>query len=90
MKHFFTGEIISGELSPDKSEFTVTEIKNIHTQSIWNENQLREMYDFLTKVKNSGEDSLIISTGTFPVLINRIEIEKLHQELQAILSNGTV
>jgi archaellum component FlaG (FlaF/FlaG flagellin family) len=79
--------IISGELDAEQREFTVMEIKNIPTESVWSENQVREMYDLVTKVKNSGEDSLIISTGMLPVLINRAEIEKLQQELQSILSS---
>lgn len=81
--------IISGELDSVQKEFTVMEIKSIPTESVWSEHQIREMYDIVTKVINSGEDSMIISTGMLPVLINRTEIEKLQNELQTILSSIT-
>ncbi len=87
MTTYFSGGMISGELNPANGEFTVTEIKNLHTQSVWNENQLREMHELLTKVRNSGQESLVISTGMLPVLINRSEIEQLHHELESILGS---
>jgi hypothetical protein len=86
MKQHVFGQMISGELCSEQNEFTVTGIKNIPAQSVWNERQVREMHDLLTKVKSSGEDSLILSTGMLPILMNRTEIEKLQQELQSILA----
>jgi hypothetical protein len=87
MKQHVYGQMISGELCSEQNEFTVTGIKNIPTQSVWNERQVREMYELLTKVKNSSEDSLILSTGMLPILMNRREIEDLLQELQTILAS---
>lgn len=79
--------IISGELDSAQREFTLMEIKSIPTESVLTEHQVREMYDLVTKVMNSGQDSMIISTGMLPVLINRAEIEQLQQELKTILSS---
>jgi hypothetical protein len=82
----YKGDFISGDISPDKKEFTIRKIKNTPAYSVWNEQQLRTMYDQLTKVKNSGEDSLVMTYGMFPIPLNRNEIERFHEDLRAVLS----
>jgi hypothetical protein len=86
MNQFIAGSMISGEADPDAHEFTVTEIKSIPTHSVWDTQQVQEVYELLTRVINSGQDSLIISTGMLPLLLNRTEIEKLQSELRSILT----
>jgi hypothetical protein len=82
----YNGDFISGNINPDKKEFTIRKIKNTPAYSVWNEQQLRKMYDQITKVKNSGEDSLVMTYGMFPIQLNRNEIERLHEDLRAVLT----
>ncbi|MFC4767491.1 hypothetical protein [Effusibacillus consociatus] len=82
----YNGDFLSGEIDPDRKEFTITMIRNTSAYSVWNKEQLHEMYDELAKFKNSGEDSLIITSGTLPILLNRNEIEKLHEDLRAVIA----
>lgn len=90
MNQHFSGEMISGELSPDNHEFTVTQIRHIAIQSVMDEHQLRDVYEFLSKAKNRGDDSIVVSAGSLPILMNQSEIEQLHQELHTILQSGVV
>lgn len=87
MEQYILGSMISGALDLETHEFTVTKLKNISTHSVWSTSQMREMYESLTKVMDRGEDSLVIMTGTMPLLVNRQEMEALHTELSSVLSS---
>ena len=87
MEQNIFGSMISGALDLESHEFTVTKLKNISTQSVWSIAQMREMYDSLTRVLERGEDSLVIMTGTLPLLVNRSEMEALRAELSSVLSS---
>lgn len=82
----YNGDFLSGEISLDRKEFTIKMIKNTPTYSVWSEQQLHEMYEQLTKLKSSGEDSLVITSGMLPILLNRNEIEKLHKDLSEVIT----
>ncbi|BCJ88310.1 hypothetical protein [Effusibacillus dendaii] len=82
----YNGDFLSGEISPDRKEFIIKTIRNTPTYSVWNEEQLHEMYEQLTKLKNSGEDSMVITSGMLPILLNRNEIEKLHKDLGEVIA----
>ncbi|SFJ55578.1 hypothetical protein [Thermoflavimicrobium dichotomicum] len=86
MNQHISGQLISGEFHSDTNELVIKQIRNIPVESVWNQKQTEEMYQTLNTIKNSHEDSLIVSVGMLPILLNRQEIEQLHQELQDIIT----
>ncbi|QRG68280.1 hypothetical protein [Brevibacillus choshinensis] len=86
MEHAILGSIISGELDREANEFTVTRLKTISTHSVWSIQQVREMYELLLQVLERGDESLVVTTGTLPLLVNRSEMEVLRADLESVLA----
>lgn len=87
MENAILGNIISGELDLEANEFTVTKLKNVSTHSVWSIQQMREMYESLIQVLDAGEESMVVTTGTLPLLVNRREMEALRADLGSVLAS---
>jgi hypothetical protein len=84
MKNSVDGVILSGTIDNSSHEFVITRVKNVSTQSVISFDQLRSIYNHLSKNGDSKEPFMMTINDQIPVILNIEENKQLLQELESI------
>jgi len=83
---FVKGNIIAGEFDSTINEFSLQKVKNFETESVLNEDQLNNIYQYLKK-HQLGEDGQIITLyDQMLVRLAQNEVNQLIVDLEKVMS----
>ena len=82
----FEGQILQGSWDDRSHELTISGIKSVPTQSVWDGEQIREMSDQVTKALETGEESLVITLrDAIPLILDQDELVDLNKDIKRIV-----
>ncbi|PLT32910.1 hypothetical protein [Bacillus sp. V5-8f] len=84
--YYLEGNILSGEFDGDSNEFSIQKVKDFHTQSVINQKQLANLYEYLKKNQNDQDGQIITLYDQMPVRLSQNEIHQLLEDLKEIQS----
>lgn len=84
--YYLEGNILSGEFDHDKNEFAIQKVKEFNTQSVINQNQLANLYEYLEKHQSDQDGQIITLYDQMPVRLSQVEIQQLLHDLKKIQS----
>lgn len=76
--------IFLGTINHQTNEFILRKVKDFETRTVFNENQLQRIFDYLQKTKNEENLPVIIINDQLPVRLNKQEIRQLITEIEKI------
>ncbi len=86
MTQRFNGQILQGLWDDGNQELTISRIKSVTTQSVWDGNQIREMSNQVSKALELGEEHLVVTLrDAVPLVLGRDEILNLNKDIYQIL-----
>lgn len=81
----FTGNVIAGEFSDSSSDFYVTNVKHLVTQSKLSKTQLEQLSAYLEKHKVTNESCTVTVNDQLPILLQADEVSTLQNEIKTVL-----
>jgi hypothetical protein len=81
---FMQGSIIAGEFDLSLNEFALQQVKHFETQSILNENQLNQIYDYLKRNQHQEDGQIITLYDQMPIRLSQDEINKFIDDLEKV------
>ncbi|MCM3600882.1 hypothetical protein M3175_09075 [Robertmurraya korlensis] len=83
---FLNGSIIDGIFDSSVNEFTLQRVKNFDTQSVLNETQLNNIYQYLI-VHGDNEDGQIITLyDQMPLRLSKEESSQLIGDIEKVMA----
>ncbi|MCP8616148.1 hypothetical protein [Salirhabdus salicampi] len=83
----FEGQLIHGECDLNSNEFLLTQVKNIDTQSIINDRQMKTLYHYLMKTNEEQESCVITVNDQIPLMLNKEDVPLMLHDLQQIMND---
>ncbi|RFU62850.1 hypothetical protein [Peribacillus glennii] len=84
--YYLEGNILSGEFDGYTNEFAIQKVKEFHTQSVINQNQLASLYEYLKKHQDDQDGQIITLYDQMPLRLTQHEIQQLLYDLKEIQS----
>ncbi|WP_134699210.1 hypothetical protein [Ammoniphilus sp. YIM 78166] len=86
MTQQFNGQILQGLWDNGSQELTVSRIKSVTTQSVWDGHQIREMSNQVSKALELGEEHMIVTLrDAVPLVLDPDEMRNLNEDIHQIL-----
>lgn len=83
---FVKGNIIAGEFDSTINEFSLQKVKNFETESVLNEDQLNNIYDYLKKHQHEEDGQIITLYDQMLVRLAQNEVNQLIVDLERVMS----
>jgi len=80
----FNGNMMSGHVNDDQ-EFVLTNIKHLDTNSVFNEEQLEALSQYLQSQQQKGEVCTMILNDQLPVPLQADEVSTLVNEMEKVM-----
>jgi hypothetical protein len=87
LKTVYRSEVLSGILDSELRDFTITQIKNIEMNAVWEEQEIYSVWDYVTEALQNDQVLVFMTDNAeHPLLFNKDETISLYYELDEILS----
>ncbi|MGF2614563.1 hypothetical protein FZC84_21395 [Rossellomorea vietnamensis] len=83
---YVKGNIIAGEFDSTINEFSLQKVKNLETESVLNEDQLNNIYDYLKKHQQEEDGQIITLYDQMLVRLEQNEVNQLIVDLEKVIS----
>lgn len=83
---FLNGSIIDGIFDTSVNEFTLQRVKNFDTQSVLNETQINNIYQYLHLHRNDEDGQIITLYDQMPLRLSKEESSQLIGDLEKVMS----
>ncbi|QCS54592.1 hypothetical protein [Priestia flexa] len=83
---FVKGNIIAGEFDSTINEFSLQKVKNFETESVLNEDQLNNIYNYLKKHQHEEDGQIITLYDQMLVRLAQNEVNQLIVDLEKVMS----
>ncbi|MGD7024618.1 hypothetical protein ACQCVK_18705 [Rossellomorea vietnamensis] len=83
---YVKGNIIAGEFDSTINEFSLQKVKNLGTESVLNEDQLNNIYDYLKKHQQEEDGQIITLYDQMLVRLAQNEVNQLIVDLEKVIS----
>ncbi|MGD6804453.1 hypothetical protein [Rossellomorea aquimaris] len=83
---YVKGNIIAGEFDSTINEFSLQKVKNLETESVLNEDQLNNIYDYLRKHQQEEDGQIITLYDQMLVRLSQNEVNQLIVDLEKVIS----
>ncbi|TYR72681.1 hypothetical protein FZC79_21905 [Rossellomorea vietnamensis] len=83
---YVKGNIIAGEFDSTINEFSLQKVKNLGTESVLNEDQLNNIYDYLKKHQQEEDGQIITLYDQMLVRLSQNEVNQLIVDLEKVIS----
>ncbi|KGX85802.1 hypothetical protein [Pontibacillus marinus] len=80
----FNGNMMSGHVNEDQ-EFVLTNIKHLNTNSVFDEEQLEALSQYLQSQQQKGEVCTMILNDQLPVPLQVDEVSTLVNEMEKVM-----
>lgn len=80
----FNGNMMSGHVNDDQ-EFVLTNIKHLNTNSVFDEEQLEALSQYLKSQQQKGEVCTMILNDQLPVPLQADEVSTLVNEMEKVM-----
>ncbi|RFU67015.1 hypothetical protein D0469_16365 [Peribacillus saganii] len=80
------GHIISGDFDQTSNEFSLQKVKNLSTQSVLNQAQINNIYQYLKKNQDDNGGQVLTLYDQMPVHLSQDEINQLILDLEQVQS----
>lgn len=83
---FLNGSIIDGIFDSSVNEFTLQRVKNFDTQSVLNETQLNNIYQYLSVHRDNEDGQIITLYDQMPLRLSKEESSQLIGDIEKVMS----
>lgn len=83
---FLNGSIIDGIFDSSVNEFTLQRVKNFDTQSVLNETQINNIYQYLHLHRNDEDGQIITLYDQMPLRLSKEESSQLIGDIEKVMS----
>ncbi|WP_066051723.1 hypothetical protein [Robertmurraya korlensis] len=83
---FMNGTIIDGVFDSSENEFTLQRVKSFHTQSVLNETQINNIYQYLRLHRDQEDGQIITLYDQMPLRLSQEESSQLISDLEKVKS----
>jgi len=80
------GNIIAGEFDNRMNEFSLLQVKHLSVESTINENQMKQLYNYLKKHEHDADGQIISLYDQLLVRLSQEEIQLLLLDLEKVQS----
>ncbi len=83
---FLNGTIIDGIFDSSVNEFTLQRVKNFDTQSVLNETQINNIYQYLHLHRDNEDGQIITLYDQLPLRLSKEESNQLIGDIEKVMS----
>lgn len=83
---FVNGTIIDGVFDTTVNEFTLQRVKNFDTQSVLNETQINNIYQYLYLHRDNEDGQIITLYDQLPLRLSKEESSQLISDIEKVMS----
>ncbi|MGS2779416.1 hypothetical protein ACVBAX_18805 [Robertmurraya sp. GLU-23] len=83
---FLNGTIIDGVFDSTVNKFTLQRVKNFDTQSVLNETQINNIYQYLRLHWDNEDGQIITLYDQMPLRLSREESSQLIDDIEKVMS----